>query len=215
VSNLENKPHAVKGFVVGASAGGNQALAELLGQLPADFFTPILVVQHLHPEDNGDFAVTLGFSCDLCVITPDDKEPILPGQVYVAPANYHMLIERNGTVALNTNEKHRWSRPSIDVLFESAAYAWGNRVVGILLSGNNDDGGRGLATIRSAGGLAIVVDPATTSYPRMPAAAIQKNAADEVLSIPEIASALLALHRTALSTTSQKTQHPAEERLLS
>jgi two-component system chemotaxis response regulator CheB len=167
------------------------ALFAILSALPSDFALPVLVVQHLHATDDGRFARYLDEMVALHVVEPCDKEPICPACVYVAPANYHMLVEKDGTVALSVDERVKWSRPSIDVLFESAARAWGEALIAVILSGVSDDGARGMSVVRSLGGLTIAQDPATAEHPTMPRAAIDAGAVDEVLSPEEIGQRLL------------------------
>jgi two-component system chemotaxis response regulator CheB len=169
-----------RAVVTGGSSGGVDALITVLSQVPEDFALPVLVVQHLHPSDGGSFAAHLARETALPVIEPCDKEPIEPGRVYTAPANYHMLVEDPGSIALSVDEKVNWSRPSIDVLFESAAVAWGRGVIAVLLSGASTDGTKGLAAIRDAGGVALVQDPDTAETPLMPRSAVLAGEADEI-----------------------------------
>ena len=182
-----------KPVVMGGSAGGFEALDAILSALPQDFALPVLVVQHLHLSDDGSFARHLARAIRLSVVEPCDKERIGRGCVYAAPANYHMLVERSGTIALSVNEKVNWSRPSIDVLFESAARAWGESVIAVILSGANDDGARGMRAVKEAGGLTIAQDPASAATPVMPQAAIDAGAVDEVLGLKEIGQRLIEL----------------------
>ena len=182
-----------KAVAVGGSAGGFEALEAILALLPSDFKPSILVVQHLHPNDNGSFARQLARTTRLSVIEPCDKERLRPGCVYVAPANYHMLVEQSGAIALSIDEKVNWSRPSIDVLFKSAAQAWGRLVIAIILSGANADGAKGMREVKEAGGLAIVQDPATAQVQIMPQAAIDLCTVDEVLCPEEIGRWLIEL----------------------
>ncbi|MDO9043521.1 MAG: chemotaxis protein CheB [Desulfocapsaceae bacterium] len=179
--------------VMGGSAGGFKVFSAILSALPLDFSLPILVVQHLIPGDDGLFYRHLASTIRLPVIEPCDKQWIKHGHVYVAPANYHILVEQNGTIALSVDDKINWSRPSIDVLFESAAQAFGEQVIAVLLSGANADGAAGMLKIKEAGGLTIALDPATAEYPVMPQAAIDSGAADEVLSAEEIGLRLVKL----------------------
>ena len=181
--------------VVGGSAGGTEALIELLRNMPGDFALPILVVRHISPDDNGGFASHLAGYTDRCVVLPRDKEPVRPGCVYTAPANYHMLVERDGTIALSVDPKVNWSRPSIDVLFESAALCWGPALVAVILSGANDDGTRGLREVRNMGGLTLAQDPACAKYPTMPAAAIDAGVVDDVLNLQELRERLTKIGR--------------------
>jgi two-component system chemotaxis response regulator CheB len=178
---------------MGGSAGGFKVFSAILSALPLDFSLPVLVVQHLCPGDNGLFTRHLASIVRLPVIEPCDKQWIKKGHVYVAPANYHMLVEQNGTIALSVDDKVNWSRPSIDVFFESAALAFRKRVIAVLLSGANADGAAGMLKIKEAGGLTIVLDPATAEYPVMPQAAIDSGAADEVLAVEEIGLRLVGL----------------------
>jgi two-component system chemotaxis response regulator CheB len=178
---------------MGGSAGGVEALVTIFSALPTDFELPVLVVQHLHPSDDGSFIRHIASATRLRVVEPCDKERIEPGCVYAAPANYHMLVERNGTIVLSVDERVNWSRPSIDVLFESAIYAWGEAVVAVLLSGANADGAKGMAAVKEAGGLTIAQDPASAQTPIMPQAAIDAGAAVEVLRAEEIGRRLIEL----------------------
>lgn len=185
-----------KAVVIGASAGGAEALVELLSALPETFPLPVLVAQHLHPEDGGNFSRHMASATKLRVVEPCDKEPILPGSIYTAPANYHMLAGRDLAINLSVDERVNWSRPSIDVLFESAALAWGQSLVGVLLSGANADGARGMMLIREAGGLTIAQAPADAKCPIMPQAAIDSGGASEILSAKEIGFLLARLGAT-------------------
>ncbi|MBX3232275.1 MAG: chemotaxis protein CheB [Labilithrix sp.] len=177
--------------VMGTSAGGLRALERVLGALPARFALPIVVVQHRSKESEA-FAEVMGSLVDLPVREAEDKEPVVAPGVYLAPPDYHLLLEP-GRFALSTDEPVGFSRPSIDVLFESAADAYGSGVVGVLLTGANSDGTRGLRRIRAVGGLAIVQDPATAESPEMPAAAVKDGALDKVVGLDAIAEELLRL----------------------
>jgi two-component system chemotaxis response regulator CheB len=178
--------------VMGASWGGLRALAEVLSALPADFPAPVLVAQHRAPAAADSLARALGNRCPLPVHEATDKEPLQPGHVYVAPGGYHLLVERDGVV-LSTDEPERFSRPSIDVLFEAAADAFGSQAVGVILTGASDDGANGLARIRRRGGVAVVQDPATAERRFMPDAAIATGSAHRVLPLEEIAGFLVEL----------------------
>ena len=182
-----------KGIVMGGSAGSFEAMAAVLSVLPKNFTLPILVVQHLHPSDNGAFARHLGRTTGRQVVEPCDKEPLESGIVFIAPANYHMLVERNQSIALSIDEKVNWSRPSIDVLFHSAAYVWGDAVIAVIFSGASTDGAQGMRAIREAGGLTIAQDPESAKNPVMPRAAIHSGAALEVLGVREIGQRLIEL----------------------
>lgn len=179
--------------VMGGSAGGAKAFAAILSALPPEYALPMLLVQHLHLRDDGSFARHLGARTGLEIIEPCDKQPIECGRVYIAPADYHMLVERNGTIALSMEESVNWSRPSIDVLFESVALALSGKVIGVILTGSSVDGAAGIRAIKTAGGLTIAQNPATAAYPFMPQAAIDTGAVDEVLTAPEIGKRLVEL----------------------
>lgn len=183
--------------VMGASAGGFRAFTAILEALPADFPLPILLVQHLHAEDAGGFARHLASVSRMPVVEPDDKETIRPGWVHVAPAGYHMLVEHAGTIALSVDEKVNWSRPSIDVLFESAAEIWGDRVFAAILSGASNDGSAGILALKRAGALTIAQHPAEAEHSLMPQAAIDTGAVDEILTIDEIIARLIGMSACA------------------
>lgn len=179
--------------VIGGSAGSTVIFPEILGSLPGDFPLPVLLVQHLHETDDGYFAAHLERGCRLSVIVPCDKQPIERGYVYVAPANYHMLVERNRTVALSVDPKVNWSRPSIDVLFESAAHACRTHLIAVLLSGASKDGARGMRIVMEYGGVTIAQSPETAEFPLMPQAAIDETHLTYVVPPHEIAKLILDL----------------------
>jgi len=182
-----------KAVVIGGSAGGIKALAAILSALPKDFALPVLAVQHLHSSDDGTFASHVASLTRLLVVEPCDKARIEPGRLYTAPANYHMLVERDFSISLSVEERVNWSRPSIDVLFESAALAWGEAVVAVILSGANPDGAKGIRVVKKAGGLTIAQDPADAESRVMPQAAIDTGAVDKVLRDEEIGRLLAEL----------------------
>ncbi|GJH02361.1 MULTISPECIES: chemotaxis protein CheB [Paraburkholderia] len=184
---------AFEAVAIGASAGGIDALNVLLPALPASFGLAVLIVSHLPAHSPSCLAETLGYRCALPVVEPDAGEPLLPGRVHLAPPGYHMLVDDDRTVALSIDSTVRYSRPSIDVLFESAAHVYGERLLGILLSGANDDGAHGLEVIRAMGGVAWVQDPQTAVSATMPRAAIALGAVDEVLSPTLMARRLAGL----------------------
>ena len=178
--------------VIGASAGGLHALEAILDPLPADYSKPILVVQHRSDDGSALLSGLLARHTRLVVSEADDKSALRPGCVLVAPAGYHALVE-DGHVSLSTDGEVRFSRPSIDVSFETAAEAYGERAVGVVLTGANDDGSRGLAAIRRAGGTAIVQEPASAEHTAMPAAAVAAADPQWVLPLEAIAERLVAL----------------------
>ncbi|MBA2341382.1 MAG: chemotaxis protein CheB [Pyrinomonadaceae bacterium] len=171
--------------VVGTSTGGLNALQALLPALPQKFSCAVVVVQHRGKEPGSRLREFLQRSSLLPISEPEDKEPILPGHVYLAPRDYHLLVEP-GNFALSTEAPVYFARPSIDVLFESAADAYGENVVGVVLTGANGDGARGLARIKQAGGLTVVEEPTTAQAPEMPEAAIAATKVDRVLPLSEI-----------------------------
>ncbi|HYP29932.1 MAG TPA: chemotaxis protein CheB [Blastocatellia bacterium] len=177
-------------IVVGASLGGFHALEMLLGGLPPNFSLPVVIVQHRSSDSDDLLAVLLKRKTRLPVVEVEDKQAIMPGQVYIAPANYHLLVEE-GHFALSTEPPVEFARPSIDVLFESAAEAFRERVIGVLLTGSNRDGAQGMARIKECGGITLVQDPASAESGRMPEAAIAASEIDRVLPLPEIATFLI------------------------
>jgi two-component system, chemotaxis family, protein-glutamate methylesterase/glutaminase len=178
--------------VVGTSWGGLAALHQILGALPSSFNLPIVVVQHRH-KDSGQFLPrVLQDDTRLSVCEVEDKSPITGGNVYIAPANYHVLVER-GHLSLSTDDPVAFSRPSIDVTFISAADAYRAGAVGVVLTGANSDGARGLKRIADRGGLAVVQQPDTAESPVMPAAALRFVPTARVLTLPEIAKLLASL----------------------
>lgn len=182
-----------KAVVIGASAGGIEALGKILTKLPSNFSVPILIVQHLSPDSDGYMARRFNELCGLIVKEVDEKEKALPGTVYIAPPNYHFLVELDETLSLTIDEKVNYARPSIDVLFESAADAYGDKLIGVVLTGANRDGSKGLKKITGNGGLAIVQDPYTAVASSMPKAAIKIANVDYVLTVDEITTKLIEL----------------------
>ena len=177
--------------VIGTSLGGFQALQIVLGDLPKDFPLPIAVIQHRSPDDSM-LAPLLGTHVLLPVVEIEDKQPISPGQIFIGPSNYHVLIDSRH-FALSTDPPVLHARPSIDVLFESAAEAFGDGVVGVLLTGMSRDGTSGLKRIRECGGWVVVQDPLTAEGRVMPEAAIESEAADRILPLERIAAFLMDL----------------------
>lgn len=186
----------MRAIVIGASAGGRDAIAQVLAPLPAIYSHPVLVAQHLHVSDGGAFAESLQAATRLTVVSAVDKMAIHSGKVYVAPADYHLLCERDFHVSLSVDSRVHWSRPSIDVLFESAARAWGRLVVAILLTGANRDGAAGLATVRRCGGMTVAQDPGEAECPVMPQSAIDEGSATLKLRLSEIGEFLLSIGDT-------------------
>jgi two-component system chemotaxis response regulator CheB len=176
-------------IVAGASAGAVEALLDLLPRLGPGLRAPLLVVVHLPRDGYSALPKLFASRCALPVYEAEDKIEATAGSIYFAPSGYHLLIEKDGTLALSSDEPVNLSRPSIDVLFESAAYAFGSRVLGIVLSGANADGAHGLGVIREHGGLGWVQRPDTARVSYMPDAALA-GGVDAVLSPVEMAAIL-------------------------
>ena len=178
--------------VIGTSLGGLSALQTIIGNLPADFLVPIAIVQHRHKNSDSTLQELLQENSFLPIQEVEDKDEILPGQVYLAPPDYHLLVEA-GYFALSIDEPVSYARPSIDVLFESAADIYAEQVIGVILTGANQDGTQGLKKVKARGGMAIVQEPATAESSIMPAAAISAVKVDGILPLSEIASLLVKL----------------------
>jgi two-component system chemotaxis response regulator CheB len=188
------EPHlvAVTLVVIGASWGGLRALEIVLGGLPAGFGAPVVVAQHRQPGARELLAGLLDAHTALDVRDARDHDALLAGRVLVAPADRHLLVEGDH-VELSSEPEVRHSRPSIDVLFESAARTHGRGTVGVVLTGANDDGARGLQAVRAGGGHAIVQDPAGAEASRMPAAALARAGTDDLLALADVAPRIVAL----------------------
>lgn len=182
--------HHVDLVVVGASAGALEALSQLLSPLPADFPLPIVAVIHIRSDRKNALSDCLRVKCQMNVYEAEDKEPIIPGTIYIAPPDYHLLVEANHRLSLSSERPVGFSRPSIDVLFESAAEAFHSSVVGIILTGANQDGARGLKAIQQAGGISIVQRPDTAFAREMPRAALVSCPDALVMTVEEIAAYL-------------------------
>jgi two-component system, chemotaxis family, protein-glutamate methylesterase/glutaminase len=178
--------------VVGASLGGLYAMRALLAGLPPDFSLPVVLAQHRRPDADSRLSEILGDACSFPVIEPEDKEKLLGGRLYVAPANYHLLVARD-TLWLTVDAPVWFSRPSIDVLFESAAEAFGAAAVGIVLTGSNEDGAAGARAIKRAGGVVLVQDPASCESPVASRAAMAATTVDAVLPVPDLSRRLVQL----------------------
>ena len=178
---------------VGASWGGLDAVGRLLAGLPPQVDQPVVVAQHRHPTSSpGGLADLLRLRVKRPVQDAEDKMAIERGHVYIAPPDYHLLVER-GSFALSVDERVQYARPSIDVLFETASYAYGRGVIGIILTGANEDGAAGLAAVKQRGGVALVQDPGGAERRTMPDAAIAATVADAVLPVEQIGRFLYGL----------------------
>ena len=185
---------------VGTSWGGLSALTKLLGALPGDFRIPVVLVQHRSKDSERLLVQLLQDATALKVCEIEDKDPLTPGTVHVAPANYHVLIE-DGYASLTVEEPVRFSRPSIDVMFSSAADTYRSATIGVVLTGANEDGALGLAHIVKRGGLALVQDPKTAEIPIMPEAAIRAVPTGEVLALARLAPRLVELSLEGVRVT--------------
>lgn len=182
--------------VIGTSAGGVEALGTLLPRLPRHFAPALIVVLHLPPNAQSELAELFDARCALPVYEASDREPVQGGAVYIAPPGYHLMINPDRTCALSLDEPVNYSRPSIDVLFESAAWTYGAGLLGILLTGASADGAAGLEQIRAEGGHTWAQLPETARAPAMPLAAIERGAADQVLTLEQMADALASFPAT-------------------
>ncbi|MVX65513.1 chemotaxis protein CheB [Clostridium chromiireducens] len=182
-----------RAIVIGASAGGMDAIKEILIAIPRNFAVPLIIVQHLNSHSNGYIVRYLKELCKINVKEADEKESILPGNVYIAPPNYHLLIEKDETLSLTVDNKENYSRPSIDVLFESAAEVYRYELIGIILTGANKDGSNGLRRIKELGGTTIVQDPDTAEVYFMPKSAISTTEVDYILTLDKINAKIIEL----------------------
>lgn len=182
-----------KAVVIGVSTGGVTALKHVLGAIPSDFPVPVLVVTHITPTADNGLAVLLDTLCPVRVKEADDQELLVPGTVYLAPANYHLLVERGGRLALSVDPPVNFARPSVDVLFESAASVYGGSLIGLIMTGAGHDGSNGLLKIKERGGVAIVQDPADAEMESMPRCALQLLKADHIVLLSEIPALLSKL----------------------
>ncbi len=179
--------------VIGVSAGGINALIKILGGLPASYCLPIFIVQHISPKSENYLVEILSKISKIKVKEADEKEILKGGIVYIAPPNYHCLIEEDFSISLSTEERVSFARPSVDVLFESAAFAYTSKLIGVILTGANKDGAVGIKRIKELGGTAIVQNPKTAEVNSMPIAAIKATTVDYVLDLEEISAKIIEL----------------------
>jgi len=195
----------IKAVVMGASWGGLNAYSTILAGLPAGFRAAIMLVQHQNASADNRLAWLLSRYCRLPVVTPEDKEPIRPGHVYVAPPGYHMLVNVDDTIALSVARPVHFSRPSIDELFFSAGHVYGARLIGVILTGANEDGSDGLEYIRRRGGLSLAQSPQSCEAPVMPEAAITKGAVRKIIDLERIGPYLVDY---LVGLNDEETEHP-------
>jgi two-component system chemotaxis response regulator CheB len=186
----------IEAVVIGASAGAVQALSRILPALPAHFPLAVLVVVHVPPDRRNVLVPLIRSKCGLAVVEAEDKDVICKGTIYFAPSDYHLLVEADRTLALSSDAPVLHSRPSIDVLFESAADAYGPGLAAVVLTGANQDGAAGVKAVVDAGGVAVVEDPANAYAPTMPNAALAACRAAQPMSLDAIAAYLVGLAGT-------------------
>jgi two-component system chemotaxis response regulator CheB len=183
----------VKAIVIGASYGGMEAIRTFLANLPESLNLPVIIVLHIGNNKISSYLSQLNNKSGFLVKEAEEKETIHPKTVYFAPPNYHLQVEENHTFSLSTDTKVNFSRPSIDVLFETAAWTFKNKLIGILLTGSNSDGSKGLLTIRENGGCTIVENPKTAFAKTMPYSATTLFDPDYVLNLKDIAGKVIEL----------------------
>lgn len=184
---------AFEALVIGCSAGGFDALRIVLGTLPADLDIAVIIVAHTSPESDNLLPNVLSKFCQLPVSEAREREMVEPRHIYIAPPNYHLLVEPDRSFALSVDERVCFVRPSIDVLFVSAADVYRNHLIGVILTGANNDGAEGLKAIKNAGGFTLVQDPREAYADAMPKAAVEIGAAERVLSLTQLPRDILRL----------------------
>lgn len=180
-------------FIIGTSAGGVSALHHIIENLNPAIKSPIIVVQHLPDIQHVDVKAVYSGGDARGIVEIEDKMPVEENRVYFTPGGYHMVIEKDGTFSLSQDEPIRYSRPSIDLSFESAAAAFGEKLTAIVLTGANSDGAEGLKAVREHGGACVVQDPAGAEYPAMPRAALQAVQPDYVARLEEIPKLMMKI----------------------
>lgn len=185
----------IEAIAIGASTGGVEALARVLPALPADTRASVFVVLHLPRERESLLVEVFAPRCKLPVREVHDKDPIAAGTIYFAPPDYHLLVDDGPQLALSMDEPVEFSRPSVSVLFETAAAVYGDRLLALLLTGAGRDGAAGMLAVQRAGGLTVVQQPASARMPQMPEAALDRISADHVLTLDEIMTMFQALPR--------------------
>jgi two-component system, chemotaxis family, protein-glutamate methylesterase/glutaminase len=184
-----------KAVMIGGSAGSFQVVTKILASLPKNFPLPVFLCLHRLKHVRSGFVEALSIKSNLPIKEPDDKDPIKAGNIYLAPANYHMYIELGNKFSLSTEEPVNHSRPSIDLSFVSAAYTYRNKLIGVILSGANKDGAYGLKKVKDAGGIAIVQDPKECQVTTMTTASMKLTKVDHVYSTDQIIKYLLSIKK--------------------
>lgn len=180
-----------RAVVIGGSAGSFRVVMQIVNSLPKNLQVPVIICLHRLKSARTGFVETLRIKTNLPVVEPFDKDPVLPGRIYVAPANHHLMIESDGTFSLSVEEPFNHSRPSIDLTFFSAAEYWKENLLGLILSGANFDGAFGLGRIRKNGGLTIIQDPIESEVPVMPESCIEIDSAMLILPSNQIIEKIL------------------------
>lgn len=188
----------IDAVAIGTSAGGVEMLSALLPALRTGCRLAIFIVVHMPRERPSLLPNIFAAKCALPVREAEDKEPVQPGTVYFAPPDYHLLLDRGPAFALSSDEPVHFSRPSIDVLFESAADIYGERLLGIILTGANEDGAQGLAAVGRAGGRTVVQEPSSALAAYLPESALQQGPVDFVLSLQQMQDLLAAFGGTGM-----------------
>ncbi len=190
--NFKIKKNGYEAIVIGGSWGGMEAVIKIVKDLPVFFPLPIVVVVHRQKNVESNLCSVITKNTRLYTKEVTDKEEIRPGTIYLVPANYHVLVEKDRTFSLDVSENVLFSRPSIDIVFESASLVFRNKLIGILLTGANSDGSQGLKAISEMGGLTIVQDPMEAISKTMPLSAIERVKIDHILKLEEIQSLLMS-----------------------
>jgi two-component system chemotaxis response regulator CheB len=193
ITDVSPPPAGLRLIAIGASAGGVEALGIVLGALPRTCRAAVVVVLHLAPGRSSRLPQLYADRCQLPLKEAQDKEPVQGGIVYFAPPDYHLQVEPDGCFSLSLDAPVHFSRPSIDIMLETAAHAYRGAMLAIILTGASADGAAGLARVRQLGGGAWVQDPARAAYGIMPAAALQRAGAERVLDLPQMAASLAQL----------------------
>jgi two-component system chemotaxis response regulator CheB len=206
------EPSPIEIVAIGASLGGLRALRTLLSGLPPDLGCSVVIAQHRRSDPEGRLCELLGSHCSLPVLEPEDKTPLEPNHVYVAPSDYHMLVD-GGLLALSVDPPVLFSRPSIDVLFESVADAFGERAVGVVLTNSSEDCAAGAAAIKRAGGRVYVEDPTSAESPVGPLAVLGRTPVDGVLPVERLATVVADLcHACEPPTRARSVSHRGKPR---
>ncbi len=193
--NNYNLNNSYKAVVIGGSAGSFQGIVKILAQLPKNFPVPIIMALHRLKHVRNGFVEALSIKSVVQVVEPNDKEPIKKGCVYLAPSNYHMSVEVGNYFAMSTEDMVNNSRPAIDITLGSAAYVFREKLIGILLSGANRDGGLGMKSIKEKGGITIVQEPGECMIDAMPRAAMALTQVDHIMKIDQIIDFLKELDK--------------------